>query len=330
MLNTAIVGSGSSVTGLSQIGVTFQKDGTLAVDPAKLNSAISSNFSDIASLFATVGKASDSLVIYSSSTSNTKPGSYAVNLTQVASQGSTVGAVNLNTVNGTGLTIVAANTTINANVNGASGVVALTAGSYTATQLATMIQAAINGTSTFAGSSVSATIDGSGFLRITSGLYGSASAARLDNKTGTLVTDFMGTATNSLGTDVAGSIGGVASTGLGQVLTATAGDASGLQIFVNGGAVGARGTVNYSHGYAYSLNQLTTSMVATGGLLDSVTTGISSSITDIGKQRDALNVRLASIQASYTKQFSALDVMLSSMNSTSTYLTQQLANLSKA
>jgi len=334
VLNASVTGNSGSVTSLSQIGVTFQKDGTLGLDTTKLNAAVSSNFSDVASLFATVGTASDSLVKYNASTSGTKPGNYALNVTAVATQGSITGNVNLNTVNdgvnGVGITAIASGTTINAFLNGTSASVALAAGTYNPTQLATMIQSAINGTTAFAGSSVSASVNSSGFLQLTSNLYGSPSGISISDGAGTSVANFYGAGTSTPGMDVAGSIGGNSATGSGQFLTGTSGDSSGLQIQVNGGTTGARGTVNYAQGYAYTLSQLTTSMLSTGGLLDSVTSGINRSITDIGKQRTALNARLVTVQANYTKQFSALDTMLSSMNTTSNYLTQQLANLPKA
>ena len=336
VLNTPISNNSGTLTTLSQIGVSIQKDGTMALDQNKLNTAISSNFSSIASLFAAVGSASDSLVSFGSSTSSTKPGSYAVSVGALATRGGTTGNINLNTVNdgthGLGITFIAAGTTINATVDGIAASVPLTTGSYTATQLATMIQSAINGTSAIssAGSSVAATIDGSGFMNITSNRYSSASNVNLAVGLGTIPSLYMGTATSTSGTDVTGTIDGVAATGSGQFLTSASGSSTGLKIQISGGLLGARGTVKYSQGYAYTLNDLATSVLASGGTLDSRKTGINKSITDIGKQRDALNVRLAAIQANYVKQFSALDAMLGSMNQTSTFLTQQLANLPKA
>lgn len=333
VLNTTVGSTGGSITSMADVGVTFQKDGSLAVDTTKMNAAISSNPNGIASLFSTVGTASDNLVSYTSSTSSTQPGSYALNVTALATQGNTVGAVNLNTVNGTGLTTIAAGTSINVNVNtGTANPVALTAGSYTATQLATMIQSAINGTPAFAGSSVVATIDPlTGFLHVTSGLYGSSSSVILnDGASGTPVSTFMGLATNASGTDVAGTIGGMTATGSGQYLTSSVGNSSGLKVQINGGSTGARGNIGFTNGYAYNLNALANSMLATGGLLDSKTTGLNSSITEINNQETALQVRLTALQAAYTKQFTSLNMSLSSMNSTSVYLTQQLSNLSKA
>jgi flagellar hook-associated protein 2 len=54
---------------------------------------------------------------------------------------------------------------------------------------------------------------------------------------------------------------------------------------------------------------------------------LKSSIKDIGDQRTALNDRLAELQDRYLKQFNALDTLLAQLQSTSSFLTQQFANL---
>ncbi len=131
------------------------------------------------------------------------------------------------------------------------------------------------------------------------------------------------------GINVAGTIGGITATGSGQTLIATSGDPQDLSISINGGALGARGTLNYSQGYAYSLNKWSTSILAGDGTLVGRTNGINKSITDIGIRRTTLQSRLVGIEQRYRMQYSALDAMLTSMNQTSTYLTQQLANLPK-
>jgi flagellar hook-associated protein 2 len=65
---------------------------------------------------------------------------------------------------------------------------------------------------------------------------------------------------------------------------------------------------------------------ATGPLANE-TDGINRSITDIGSRRTVIQSRLDATQARYQAQFSALDTLLSSMNSTSSFLNQQLGNL---
>jgi len=328
MLSTPVIGTTGILTTLSDVGVTFQKDGTLALNQTKLDSAIASNFSDIASLFAAVGKGTDSLVSFSSATSSTKAGNYAVNITQIAAKGGITGDL---IVPATGNTIDAS-TTVNVTLDGVTASVALTAGTYTNSQLTTMLQSAINGTSAFSsvGSSVAATINGSGFMSITSSKYGLVSDVSMTSGTGTAISDFMGTVTSGTpGVDVAGLIGGITATGSGQILSAASGDPQGLSITINGGAFGARGVLNYSHGYAYLLNNWSTSILASDGILTSRTDGIGRTITDIGKQRSAMETRLIGIEKRYRAQFTALDQMLSSMNTTSTFLTQQLDQLAK-
>lgn len=321
VFNTAVSNTGGSLTTLSQIGVSFQKDGTLALDASRLDTAISNNFNDIASLFAAVGKASDSLVSYSAASSATKPGSYAVNITTLATQGNIVGNA------AAGLTITSGvNDALNFTVNGVSASIVLAAGTYTAAALAAEVQSKVNGASAL--SSVGASVavaQNAGVFTITSNVYGSASSVAVS---GAGATNLLGGApVATSGVDVAGTIDGVAATGAGQFLTSSAGNSTGLAVRINGGLTGARGTVNYSQGYAYTLNELATTFLASGGLLDGRTSGIDISIKDIGKQRDAWNVRLDAIEKRYRTQFTKLDSMLSSMNQTSSYLTQQLNKL---
>ncbi|MDR1425258.1 MAG: flagellar filament capping protein FliD [Azoarcus sp.] len=65
-----------------------------------------------------------------------------------------------------------------------------------------------------------------------------------------------------------------------------------------------------------------------GGTVQSATDSLKSSLTNLEKRQTAMEDRLESVEARYRKQFSALDVLVSSMNSTSSYLAQQLASLS--
>ncbi|OGS90544.1 MAG: hypothetical protein A2Z95_00020 [Gallionellales bacterium GWA2_60_18] len=326
MLSTAVVGTPGVLTTLADVGITTQKDGTLAVNQTKLDSVLASNFGDVASLFASVGKATDSLVSFNNATTATKAGSYAVSITQLATIGGTTGDLVVPASNNT----ITSGTAINVSLDGVTSSVALTAGTYTNTQLATMIQSAINGTSAFsaAGSSVAASINGSGFLNISSNSYGSISNVSMTSGAGTLVSDFMGTVTTgSSGVDVAGTIGGASASGSGQILSAVNGDPVGLSIVISGGALGARGTLNYSQGYATTLSKWSTAMLASDGSIASVTSGVNNTIKDIGKRRSDLETRLIEVEKRYRAQFTALDAMLTSMNNTSTFLTQQLADL---
>ena len=318
----------SSITTLGQLGISLNKDGTLSLNNATLQSAISSNLSDIAGMFASVGKTTDSLVNYVSSTSNTQPGSYAVDVSQLATQGKSVGNVNLNS----GLTITSGvNDKLSLTLDGISSSETLPAGTYTSSQLATLVQTAINGDTAFssAGSSAAVSVDpATGYMTITSNRYGSASSVAIAN-TGAGAA-LMGTSTSTAGVDVAGTIDGIAATGSGQNLTGLAGTPTdGLTLQISGGSLGNRGTINYSQGYATGLSNAITGILSNSGQIASATSGINSQITDIKNQITAMNAHLAMVQQNYMSQFTALDVLMGTMQSTSSYLTQQLANLPK-
>lgn len=69
------------------------------------------------------------------------------------------------------------------------------------------------------------------------------------------------------------------------------------------------------------------SVVGTSGSITAATDSTNRMIKEIQKRQTALSDRLTQIEARYTKQFAALDTLVASMNQTSSWLTQQLANL---
>lgn len=316
-----VPGAGA-LTNMAQIGVTFQRDGSLAVDSAKLNKAMASNFNDIAGLFAATGQASDSLVTYNSATKDTKPGSYPLTVTHLATQGNETGTAAPSTL------VIAAgvNDTLNMNINGISTTITLTPQTYTSAQaLATDLQSKINGVTALssAGISVSAALN-AGKISLTSNSYGHLSSVVASSGNG--VANIFGTALSTTGTDVTGTLNGVAATGVGQTLTGN-GNALGLSLLINGGALGARGTVSYTQGYAYQLNNFSTQVLSSTGSITSSTTDVNTSITDLANRTAVLQQRLIGTEFRYRAQFTALDQLLTNMSTTSSFLSQQLSQM---
>jgi flagellar hook-associated protein 2 len=81
------------------------------------------------------------------------------------------------------------------------------------------------------------------------------------------------------------------------------------------------------NGIGTRLDSLLQPYLSSGGVFDGRNDSLKSSIKDIGDQRTALNDRLAELQDRYLKQFNALDTLLAQLQSTSSFLTQQFANL---
>ena len=318
--NTALPTAGGGFTALSDIGITFQKDGTLKLDASKLTTAINDTTKDVSTLFAAVAKPTDALTAFASSTLDTKNGSYALTVTQIATQGKVVGGA------AAGLTITTGtDDLLNLTVDGVAAGITLAAGTYTAATLAAEIQAKVNGVTALSSAGIKVGVtQTAGVLTMTSSRYGSASIVALTG--GTAKAGLFGTSTETAGVNIAGTIGGVAATGSAQTLTGT-GNALGLALTVAGGAIGDRGTVSFARGYAYELDKIAGRMLGTNSQVDSRITGIKSSIDDLDGRRASLGLRLEAIEKRLRTQYSALDSMLSRMQSTSNSLTQQLANL---
>jgi flagellar hook-associated protein 2 len=321
-LSSSLPAATGNLQFLAQAGIAFQKDGTLALDSDKLSAALSSNPDAVASLFTSFGKASDSLVKFKGASTSSQPGSYNLAISALATQSTVVGSAGAVTTITQGV-----NDQLSVSVDGVSALVTLAAGSYTAASLAARVQSAINGASALSSAGVSVSVtQTAGVLTLTSTRYGSASSI---NVGGSGALDLLGAAPlSTAGIDVTGSIDGVAATGSGQTLSGGAGSgARGVAVEVSGGALGARGTVAFSRGIAAKLSQVLDDILSGTGLLANSTDGINRSIEDLDSQRTAMTSRLTSIEARYRAQFTQLDTLLASMQSTSTFLTQQLGVL---
>jgi flagellar hook-associated protein 2 len=317
--------SGGELASLSHIGIKSAVDGTLTLDSAKLSSLLASDPKGVERLFGALATASDALVGYAGSSAKTQAGEYAVTVTQLATRGTLVGA------SPAGLTITAGvNDTLTAVIDGISTTVTLAAQAYaSADALAAEVAGRLNGSTALrnGGSSVAVTASG-GVLSVTSARYGSASSASFS---GTASTTLVGAgATETAGLDVAGTIAGVAATGSGKALTAAAGTAAeGLKLTVEGGALGARGTVRFTLGIGSMFETMLEDLVDDDGLVASKTEGVQASVVTLDKRKLVLEARLERIEAAFRRQYIALDSTIAQMFATSQYLTQQLANLPK-
>jgi len=82
-----------------------------------------------------------------------------------------------------------------------------------------------------------------------------------------------------------------------------------------------------STGYATRLEAWAKSALAIDGLIDTRTKSLNKYVKDQNDAVDRLENRMSALQKKYTTEYTNLNLMLSRMNSTSTYLTQQLASL---
>ena len=83
-------------------------------------------------------------------------------------------------------------------------------------------------------------------------------------------------------------------------------------------------------GYAAQLNTTITQMLETDGLIAGRSEGIGKSIRDLDKRRESIENRLELVESRLRAQFTALDAAVARMQTTSSFLTQQLATLNSS
>lgn len=80
-------------------------------------------------------------------------------------------------------------------------------------------------------------------------------------------------------------------------------------------------------GFAFRLDGLLEGYLASGGLLDTRTEGLNSELDRLDDRTAALQRRLEQVERRIRDQFAALDSLVSSLQTTSSFLAQQLGNL---
>lgn len=80
-------------------------------------------------------------------------------------------------------------------------------------------------------------------------------------------------------------------------------------------------------GMATRLASMLDGALGANGLIDSKVDGLNASIDEANNQMESMQVRLQQVEARFRAQFASLDLLLGQMQSTSNYLTTQLANL---
>jgi flagellar hook-associated protein 2 len=312
----------SSLQTLGQAGIAFQRDGTLAVDSAKLGAALAGNADDLAALFTTLGRTTDGLIRYVGANALTQPGSYVLEVSALAARGTLAGSAPA------GLSISAGvNDQLAITVDGVSASVTLTPGTYSASALAAQVQAAVNGAAALGAAGAGVLVSESGgVLTLTSKRFGAISTLSAG---GNAAAGLLGAApVASAGIDVAGTIGGAGAVGNGETLTGASGTAaSGLALQVSGGTLGSRGRVEFARGYAHRLGALLDDLLSSAGPISGRTDGINRSIENLDERRATVERRLQTIEQRYRAQFAALDTLISNLQSTSNFLSQQLARL---
>ena len=121
--------------------------------------------------------------------------------------------------------------------------------------------------------------------------------------------------TSTAGTDVVGTIDGVAAFGSGNILLPALGSSlEGLSLQISPGVTSA--TINLSRGFSNEVNNILDNFLKTSGLIDTRETRMNTQLSDLKTDREKLDLQMEVREAQLQSQFLAMERIISSLSST--------------
>lgn len=323
-LLSSVVGTSGPYTRPGLVGLSLQADGRLSLDANAFSAALSADLASISRLFATSGYATSPDVSYFTSNGKSIPGTYAIDITQVATTPSMAGSgfSGLYADDGTGDTI-----TVAESFSGRSVDVQLDNGDTIDT-----IVAKLNSAFGTQGLYLTASKSGND-LTITGSQYGTAATFTVSYAAGgTDGTAQLGLAAGTYaGLNVAGTIGGKPASGQGQVLTGAASvptnPAEGLGILYAGTTIGSQGTIDFVLGASGTLYNAADLIARADGIAGAQQNTLRARIHDLQARADTVQQVLDRRRQSLVAQFIAMEAALSRLQQQSTSLSSFISSM---
>jgi flagellar hook-associated protein 2 len=305
----AIAGPLDSGSTPASIGIQLTRDGSFTFDRAAFVTAANNDPAAVAQFLAR-GGTSTGPVQFAGADGNTVRGSYDVNVTTPATRATSAVKFAGGAASDARIGVRVGAVTVNYDVSAGQ----------TPSQIIDGLNTAIGR----AGLKAVAEVDGTGLV-VRATTWGAAGNFELN-------TDVTGAGTwNALsGTDVAGTINGLAATGTGQTLSLPAvggNPAAGLSVTVTGTSPGVT-TVDYRPGAAARVVELANALTrAETGTLTSAKEFADRRVKDFNDQISRLEDRLSVRELNFRRQYSNLQTMISGLQTQGNWLSGQLANL---
>ena len=336
----AVAGLDSNLNRFSQIGVTIGSKGELSINSAKLDKALNGDLEDvepkdIKRLFGLDGVSNNSGVefILGSSQTTATTSAIEVDILQAAERGSITSTSD--TVSS--IFITDSNNEFQISIDGAeSEVLTLSEGIYTQAEIAAELETLINASSELANREVSVSLEGNK-LEITSSSYGLSSKVEGLSGSASGILGFSGSESGS-GRDVAGSfiVDGVVetATGSGRVLIGDSDNenTADLQIRVTLDSSqvgdGSEAELNLTRGITSQLDQFFSDVLDPEfGSFKTANEGFDLRVESLESSIDKVNAISASKTQYLIEQFTQLERVLSELQTTSGFLSSQLASI---
>lgn len=342
---SAVAGVSSLANNLAEVGITVNADGTLAVNSSTLNQALSGQLSGVSSddvrrLFVQAGQSSNNAVqfVYAPNSIKATGKPIQVQITQAATQGS---ATATNALASSTTITSGSNDTFTLTVDGhTSGSIVLSAGTYTQQQLAQQVQSAINANGQLGGVQVTASVNSSGKLVLTSQSYGSSSQVAIGSGDGLTSLGFAG-GESGKGQDVAGSffVNGhsEAATGKGQILTGNSTNTNTAGLVVSSSLTPSQitstpeGSVTVTQGIGAQIGNVLNQMLdPVSGQLTALEQSLQTQANNIGQSITRLQQSMQLQQVQLLQEFVQMESNLAAIQSAGNALGASLTGFSSS
>jgi len=337
LIGDTVPGVGSGFTALTNVGIRTELDGSLSIDEDDFKAAVKDNFALIEKLFSQSSTSSNDQITVGTGSyvSSAKAGSYAVVVTQnpekakvtgnAISDGGTIGFVGA--TDAVNFDASASDFSFAVTVDGVKSDTIKLTGTYTSMEeVRADLQSLINGDSKLSAANVAVDVaydSATNQLSFTSRSYGSNSKVQFDSADlGANIAELGFAALTDTGVNAAGTIGGKAAFGSGNVLLPAIGtDAYGLNFTVGENAVAAGSvTTTFSHGFAGEMSNLIDQMLANNGTIDKREESLNDSLEDISTDRTELDRRMEKLELRLYSQYLAMERIVNSFKSSGSQL----------
>lgn len=331
-LSASVGGLSGTFTSFSNLGIKTELDGSLTIDNStattSFRSAIDNHYEAVRDLFVPKTGSDNAQISVTKNGPNSTPGTYPVVITQQPSKGTLAGAA----IAGFPIDTTGKTFTFTAAIDGVSAdPITLPTTTYaTGAALAADMQTRINADSKLAAAKVAVSVvfnTTTNNLEFTSNAYGSSSNVAFSAASADMADIGISVSAGTAGTDVAGTVGGVAAFGYGDVLLPAIGSkAEGLSMRVSPGATS--GNITFSRGFAGTYTNLIDNFLKTSGLIKNHEKTITQQVDKVKVEQTALDKRSEAYRARLQAQFSAMESIVRSLKSTGTFLTGAFKALS--
>lgn len=333
---------------LGTVGLSIDREGQMQLDEEKLTQVAQNDMQSLSQLFSKGGSATDpeNLVKVISGGDQTKTGSYDLQIDDVATRAQFTG----DSPAAANITLTGASFDITLD-QGDPVTINLADGTYTREEFASTLQSAVNNNTDISATGARMSVDvlADGSFQLASERYGANSKVGLSGLAGTGWGDAGLVANEDLGSNVQGKltmsngdqldigaygdpedgrrvkISDFAFTGTGDDLTPA--DVRGLEFEVLGGSTGARGSIDFTQGFASRVSETVDRAIdSEDGVVGQRIESIDDRLERLDEREKELDDRYILLEERYNRQFSMLQSILSQAESTRSMLTQTFSS----